>query len=89
MARKKIYYCDCEKLCKKKQRQLPKSTYFRHKKHQDEFSKYSQSMQDFLNAHPVVVHASPSCAAQHSYVHVAGPSDENTDRMLHTDSAYL
>jgi len=49
----------------------------------DEFSKYSQSMQDFLNAHPVIVHASLSHVAQHSCVHVAGPSDEKTD---HTTS---
>jgi len=39
-------------------------------------------MQSFLNDNPITTQPSSSRVVQSSPVHVAGPSDENTDRMI-------
>ena len=43
---------------------------------------YTLAMQDFLNNNPITAQPSSSRVAQSSRVHVAGQSDENTNRMI-------
>jgi hypothetical protein len=77
MARQK-YHCDCEKRCKGILQEVGKTTYFTHKKYHDHFSKYSRSMQDFLNSYPIIVHG-PSLRTAQSLsmgVGVGGVLDE-------------
>jgi len=78
------YYCNCEQICKGTQRKVSKAAYFRHRPYRDSISKYSPSMQAFLNKHLVVIHKTSLCAAQSSWVHKAEPpaSDGDTDHMI-------
>ena len=73
------YHCDCKEHCGGQQREVSKTTYYRHKPFRNHLSHFSSEMRDFLSANPIVVRTSSSSsdAAQRS-AHTAGPSNENT-----------
>jgi hypothetical protein len=48
----KVYYCNCEKLCKGDRKLVSKASFFRHRKYREV---YTHHFQDFLERHPVVV----------------------------------
>jgi hypothetical protein len=47
-----MYYCNCEKYCQGKCREVPKATFFRHGKYRDLFT---PRFQQYLSRHPIIL----------------------------------
>lgn len=50
----KTYYCDCQKWCKGRRRQVSRATHSRHKPYRDPYAHYSAATREFLNRYPII-----------------------------------
>ena len=60
----RTYYCNCQKLCKGKNKELPRSTYYDHKPYRDTNARFSAKLQHIFNTNPVVVYKKSSKASK-------------------------
>ena len=54
------FYCDCERYCAGKRKQVSRTTFYFHKRMRDPLSQFSAPMQTFLKDKPVIVRTPPS-----------------------------